>query len=638
MKKYVGILLCLMLLLGSLSVFADSAPAEASYTPGTYSAEVNAMHGPLEVEVTFSEDAILDINVVNHVETPGVGDAAVDKIPQAIVDNQSLMVDAVTGVTITSASIKMAVEDCVLQAGGDVDLLKETPLKPADEVSGENTADVVIVGGGGAGLSAAVAATKAGASVIMIEKTGFLGGNSIVAGGIYNAPDASLQDYHFEERSESLETLIQDAIAEEPVSDEHAELIETVKAEYDAYLESDKTLFDSTNWFALQTWNGGDKVADLDVVKILTGRSLEALQWMESMGMEFKPVISHGGGSLYPRTHSAVLPNGSGYIKAFVSQLADADNYTEYMNTTAVGLVMDGDRVVGVEAVDKDGNALTFTANNGVILATGGFAGNVELRQEYCEGEKWPDLGAGVPTSNMPGVTGDGIFFARDAGAELVNMDQIQLLPYCNPTTGATYDIISSAGAIFINKEGERFVREDGRRDVMSKAIIAQTDGLMYMVSSGQGRDPADIYALGGQTLQYYLDHNYGGYVWGDTVEELAEKLDVPAEALQATLDAYNEHAANNVEDEFGRVSYSGTLEAPYFAMPRKPAVHHTMGGVSIDELTHALKADGTPVPGLYCAGEITGVIHGANRLGGNAIVDFVVFGQIAGEQAAKGE
>ncbi|HHU12384.1 MAG TPA: FAD-dependent oxidoreductase, partial [Clostridiaceae bacterium] len=559
MKKYVGILLCLMLLLGSLSVFADSAPAEASYTPGTYSAEVNAMHGPLEVEVTFSEDAILDINVLNHVETPGVGDAAVDKIPQAIVDNQSLMVDAVTGVTITSASIKMAVEDCVLQAGGDVDLLKETPLKPADEVSGENTADVVIVGGGGAGLSAAVAATKAGASVIMIEKTGFLGGNSIVAGGIYNAPDASLQDYHFEERSESLETLIQDAIAEEPVSDEHAELIETVKAEYDAYLESDKTLFDSTNWFALQTWNGGDKVAELDIVKIMAGRSLEALQWMESMGMEFKPVISHGGGSLYPRTHSAVLPNGSGYIKAFVSQLADADNYTEYMNTTAVGLVMDGDRVVGVEAVDKDGNALTFTANNGVILATGGFAGNVELRQEYCEGEKWPDLGAGVPTSNMPGVTGDGIFFARDAGAELVNMDQIQLLPYCNPTTGATYDIISSAGAIFVNKEGERFVREDGRRDVMSKAIIAQTDGLMYMVSSSQGRDAADIYALGGQTLQYYLDNNYGGYVWGDTVEELAEKLDLPADVLQATLDTYNENAANNVEDEFGRVSYSGT-------------------------------------------------------------------------------
>ena len=638
MKKYVGILLCLMLLLGSLSVFADSAPAEASYTPGTYSAEVNAMHGPLEVEVTFSEDAILDINVVNHVETPGVGDAAVDKIPQAIVDNQSLMVDAVTGVTITSASIKMAVEDCVLQAGGDVDLLKETPLKPADEVSGENTADVVIVGGGGAGLSAAVAATKAGASVIMIEKTGFLGGNSIVAGGIYNAPDASLQDYHFEERSESLETLIQDAIAEEPVSDEHAELIETVKAEYDAYLESDKTLFDSTNWFALQTWNGGDKVAELDIVKIMAGRSLEALQWMESMGMEFTPAIHHGGGSLYPRTHSAVLPNGSGYIKAFVSQLADADNYTEYMNTTAVGLVMDGDRVVGVEAVDKDGNALTFTANNGVILATGGFAGNVELRQEYCEGEKWPDLGAGVPTSNMPGVTGDGIFFARDAGAELVNMDQIQLLPYCNPTTGATYDIISSAGAIFVNKEGERFVREDGRRDVMSKAIIAQTDGLMYMVSSSQGRDAADISALGGQPLQYYLDNNYGGYVWGDTVEELAEKLDLPADVLQATLDTYNENAANNVEDEFGRVSYSGTLEAPYFAMPRKPAVHHTMGGVSIDELTHALKADGTPVPGLYCAGEITGVVHGANRLGGNAIVDFVVFGQIAGEQAAKGE
>ena len=639
MKRIISFALCAMLILSSFVIFAETTSStEPVYVPGTYTAEVNAMHGPMKVEVTFSQDAITDIKVLSHMETPGVGDTAVEQIPAAILENQSLMVDAVTGVTITSASIKNAVADCVKQAGGDVDALKKAPLTEKAEPTTGASADVVIVGGGGAGLAAAVAATGKGASVILIEKTGFLGGNSIVAGGIYNAPDPSKQDYHFEKRSDSLETLIQDALAETPVSEEHKALIETVNAEYEAYLQSDKTLFDSPNWFALQTWNGGDKVAVLNMVKVLTGHAFEALQWMEGMGMEFKPEISHGGGSLYPRTHSAVLPNGSGYIKAFVDNLDGKENYAQYMNTTATGLVMDGDRVVGVETIDKDGNSATFSAKNGVILATGGFAGNVALRQEYCEGEKWPDLGPGVPTSNMPGVTGDGIFFARDAGAELVNMDQIQLLPYCNPQTGATYDIVSTSNAVFINKEGQRFVREDGRRDDMSKAIIAQTDGLMYMVSSGKGLDPKTKLALGGQSLQYYLDTNYGGYVWGDTVDDLAEKLDVPAEALKESIEKYNESATNNVEDEFGRVSYSGALEAPFFAMPRKPAVHHTMGGVRIDELTHALKADGTPVPGLYCAGEITGVLHGGNRLGGNAIVDFLVFGRIAGERAAKGE
>ncbi len=639
MKRIISFALCAMLILSSFVIFAETTSStEPVYVPGTYTAEVNAMHGPMKVEVTFSQNAITDIKVLSHMETPGVGDPAVEQIPLAILENQSLMVDAVTGVTITSASIKNAVADCVKQAGGDVDALKKAPLTEKAEPTTGASADVVIVGGGGAGLAAAVAATKEGASVILIEKTGFLGGNSIVAGGIYNAPDPSKQDYHFEKRSDSLETLIQDALAETPVSEEHKALIETVNAEYEAYLQSDKTLFDSPNWFALQTWNGGDKVAVLNMVKVLTGHAFEALQWMEGMGMEFKPEISHGGGSLYPRTHSAVLPNGSGYIKAFVDNLDGKENYAQYMNTTATGLVMDGDRVVGVETIDKDGNSATFSAKNGVILATGGFAGNVALRQEYCEGEKWPDLGPGVPTSNMPGVTGDGIFFARDAGAELVNMDQIQLLPYCNPQTGATYDIVSTSNAVFINKEGQRFVREDGRRDDMSKAIIAQTDGLMYMVSSGKGLDPKTKLALGGQSLQYYLDTNYGGYVWGDTVDDLAEKLDVPAEALKESIEKYNESATNNVEDEFGRVSYSGALEAPFFAMPRKPAVHHTMGGVRIDELTHALKADGTPVPGLYCAGEITGVLHGGNRLGGNAIVDFLVFGRIAGERAAKGE
>ncbi len=651
-KKLLAIVLALALALPGLSGCAkttDQPVAEKTEEPaaetvsmkdGTYTSTVNAMHGPLTVEVKISNNEISDVKVTEHMETPGVGEIAVNQIPASIVEKQSLAVDVVTGVTISSAAIKIAVENCLKEAGADIDAFKVASEKPAPTTI-EETADVIIVGGGGAGLAAAVEATNEGATVIVIEKTGFVGGNSIVAGGIYNAPDPSLQDYALDERSESLESLIIDATSEVAVSDEHQALMDDVKKEYEEYLKTDKTLFGSVKWFALQTWNGGDKVGDLDMVKVLTYNSLDGLKWLESMGAEFEQSISHGGGSLYPRTHTAVLPNGTAYIKAFTDKLEGNDNYKLILNCTGKSLITDGDKVVGVTAEDKDGNMYTFKANNGVILATGGFAGNVELRQEYCEGEKWPDLGSDVPTSNMPGVTGDGIFMAREVGAELVNMDQIQLLPYCNPQNGATYDIVKGSGsAIFINQEGERFVREDGRRDEMSKGIIAQTDGVMYMLQSADGiPDPETKTALGGQLLSYYLENNHAGYVSGDTLEELAEKIGVPADNLVKTVEEYNGYVESDKADPFGRVSYSGKLEnGPYYAYPRKPAVHHTMGGVNIDENTKALRADGTPIEGLYCAGEIAGNIHGANRLGGNAIVDFVVFGQIAGSNAAKGE
>ena len=620
----------------ALSLGSFAAAEGAAMTPGTYTQTVNAMHGPMTVEVTVSADKIESVQVTDHVETPGVGDQAIKDIPERIVAQQSLAVDAVTGVTISSRAIVSAVEKCLQEAGADVDAFKAAPEQtPAEAI--EATADVVIVGGGGAGLAAAVAATDAGASVILIEKSGFLGGNSIVAGGIYNAPDPSKQD-HATNVSGDLGSLVEAAIAEEPVSDAHKELMDTVRAEYEAFRQTDKAIYDSPNWFALQTWNGGDKVAELDLVKELTSNALSSLKWLESMGMEFKPQISHGGGSLYPRTHSAVKPNGVGYIDAFTETLAGRDGYTQMMETTGKSLIMDGDKVVGVVAEGKDGNAVTLHANKGVILATGGFAGNVELRQKYCEGEKWPDLSAKVPTSNMPAVTGDGIFMAEAAGAQLVNMDQIQLLPYCNPQTGATYDIIS--GEIFVNKEGKRFVREDGRRDEMSKGIIAQTDGIMYMVfSADSAPDPDTTLSLGGKSLSYYLENNISNYVKADSLAELAEKLGMPADALEQTVSDYNGYVDAGVADPFGRVSYSGKIEnGPFYAYPRKPAVHHTMGGVRIDGETHALNAEGAPIPGLYCAGEITGNIHGGNRLGGNAIVDFCVFGQIAGTNAAAGK
>ena len=575
--------------------------AEANrYTPGTYEAAAFGQNGDVTVDVTFSEDKIEAIEVKEgHIETPGVGDIAIETIPGRILDAQSLAIDTVTGVTMTSRAIITAVGDCVEQAGGSRDALMIAPEKTPVQDE-EMTADVIIVGGGGAGLAAAVSASDEGASVILIEKTGFLGGNSIVSGGIYNAPDPELQ---------------------EPLGIE-----------------------DSVDFYIQQTWEGGDKVANLDLVTVLCSNALDGLHWLESMGMEFDGTITQGVGSLYRRTHTAVMPNGTGYIKTFEDNLSAKDNVTIIMETAGKSLITDDNgAVVGVIAEAKDGHKVTLHASKGVVLATGGFAGNVEMRVKYCQGEKWPNLGEGLITSNMPAITGDGIIMAQEAGADLVDMDQIQLLQVCNPWTGVTSDVITGGvdACIYVNQEGNRFVREDGRRDVISAAILAQTGGRMYTIHNYTVVDDPDTYrCLGGRTVSSLIEEGRYGFVKADTLEELAEKINVPYENLKASLDTYNEHVKNGDSvDELGRELLTTALEGgPWYAYPRAPAAHHTMGGVKINTDAHVIGTSGDLIPGLYAAGEVTGGIHGGNRLGGNAIVDFTVFGRIAGLSVVEGK
>lgn len=638
-KRFLRPVVCLVLVLSLMTTGLVQASGTATaLTPGTYTVETIGYAGPMTIEVTLDATSIVDVRVLSHMDTPGIGCIAVEQTPAAIVEHQSLAVDVVSGVTLTSMAIIFAVTSAITEAGGNPAQWR-TPVERAPDPDKELTADIVIVGGGGAGLAAAVAATNEGASVILIEKMGFLGGNSIVVGGIYNSNNPDLQDFNFQDtRSDAIDGLILEALEEDPISPEHAELIEIVRAEFEEYLESDRTLFDSHNWFALQMWRGGDQVADLGKVRIMTENALPSMRWLESMGMEFQDVITIGAGSLYARTHRAVLPNGIGFINAFTDTLETAANYTLLMDTRATSLIMDGDTVVGVNAVGRDGNQVTLNANNGVILATGGFAGNVELRQYFGEGVLWPYLGPTLADSNMPGVTGDGLFMAEAVGAALVNMYHIQLLHVCNPYTGATYDIIPGA-QIFVNQEGLRFVREDGRRDDMSQAILDQTGGRMFQIGSSDAiGDPETWTALGGQTLAFYLSIGHSGYTVADTLEELAEKMGIPPAALVQTVEEYNRYVESGTTDSFGRATFAPQmLIGPWYAFPRAPAVHHTMGGVLVDHETRVLREDGSAIEGLFAAGEITGVVHGSNRLGGNAIVDFVVFGRIAGEVAAQG-
>ena len=638
--------ICLLLALTLALCLVAAGLAEQNYTPGTYTKEVPGMHGPLTVEVTVSEHEITSAAVTSMMETPGMGDLACASITKQVQENQSLDVDLLSGATVTSRIVLSAVTSCLQEAGADIDQLKKARERDYG-IQSEYTADVVVVGAGGAGLSATATALSEGASVILIESTDILGGNSLVVGGFMNAPIPELQDHAFAERSPSIDSLIEAALAEEPVSEEHKALQDAVRKEFEEYKASDKTLFDSANWFALQTWNGGDKLGTLSIVKKLAGAAYDDMQWLIGNGMEFVDHVTMGGGALYYRSRYAVLPNGLGYITAIrnaVDQNA-GDRLTLLTSTRGTELITEDGRVTGVKAThDRTGSEIVLHANKGVILATGGFAGNVELRQKFCEGEKWPDLGPNVRTTNVSGVRGDGIFMAEAVGANLVNMDQIQLLPYCNPQTGIVNDTLGgyNGSSIMLNKEGRRFVREDGRRDEMSKAIIAQTDGIMYMFSNAETfsvTDLRDCKTMGGQPVSYFLDNHLNGIVIGETIEEMAEQLGFPAENLRETLASYNEHVKSNTPDEFGRVTFVTTLEkGPYIAYPRKPAVHHTMGGVQIDAETHALRADGTVIPGLYCAGEITGVIHGTNRIGGNAIVDYLTFGREAGRNAAQGK
>lgn len=564
-------------------------------TTGTYEATAPGYGGDIKVSVDMSDDGrINDIKILEDNETIGVGKVALDKVKGRIVSGQSTNVEAVTGATASSKGLMLATSKALEEAGVADDFKEE--YKEKREYPSEIDTDIVIVGGGGAGLTAAVEATQAGSSVVVVEKNGFVGGNTILSGGIYNSPDPELQEPEGIEDSEEL--------------------------------------------FYEQTYEAGDEVANPELVKVLTSQADDGLDWLESLGMEFGDKIGQGAGSLHPRTHFSVKPNGTGFIDAFMENLDESGNAQILTETTAEHIIMEDGKGAGIKAKNFDGSDLTINAKQGVIVTTGGFAKNPEMVVEYKNAEKWPNLDEKTISTNLDSLTGDGITMGEEVGADLVDMDQMQFLYLGIPGKGQITGLLKSGAEndIIINKDGKRFVREDGRRDVISKVIFEQPDQIMYMIHSSDYFDyDKDAVTLENESMKEILETGKYGWVKADTLEELSKKLDVPYENLQQTVDHYNQLVEEGAtEDEFGRELFTNKIEkGPWVAVPRTPALHHTMGGLKIDEGAHVLDKDGNPIPGLFAAGEVTGGIHGANRVGGNAVVDLVVFGRIAGQNAA---
>lgn len=563
-------------------------------TTGTYEAAAPGYGGDIKVAVEMGEEGLIkDIKILEDNETMGVGKVALDTVKGRILSGQSTNVDAVTGATASSKGLMLATSKALEEAGVADDYKEE--YKEKREYPSEIDTDIVIVGGGGAGLTAAVEATQAGSSVVVVEKNGFVGGNTILCGGIYNAPDPELQ---------------------EPAGIE-----------------------DSEDLFYTQTYEAGDKVANPDLVKVLTSQADDGLEWLKSIGMEFRDDIGQGAGSLHPRTHTAVKPNGTGFIDAFMENLDESGNAQILTETTAEQILMEDGKAAGIKAKNFDGSDLTINAKQGVVVTTGGFAKNPEMVVEYKNEEKWPNLDEKTISTNLDSLTGDGITMGEEVGADLVDMDQMQFLYLGIPDRGPITGVLDlqAEKVLFVNNEGERFVREDGRRDVISKAIFDQPDGTYWMVHSSDVLDFDTAKTVEQENFKKVVEEGKYGWVQADTLEELAEKMDVPYENLKKSFDDYNKSFDDKVEeDEFGRTLFTYPMkEDPFAAVPRTPALHHTMGGLKIDEGAHVLDKDGNPIPGLFAAEEVTGGIHGANRVGGNAVVDLVVFGRIAGQNAA---
>ena len=598
---------------------------------GTFEGKAYGNNGWLTVEVTIKDNKITDIKTPGQRETKYLGDTAIREIGKDVLQYQTLNVDNVAGATVTSTALKTAIAQAIEKAGGDIAAFQKPVPEKIKKVVGitKGSADLIIVGAGGAGLSAAVTAKDLGVkNVLVLEKMPVIGGNTLRCASAFNAADPDRQKAL--PMTETLKEAVVKAISEKPVSEEHAKLMADVKAKYEAYLKSgSKTLFDCPEWHALQTYNGGDKVGQIPLIRQYSNNVLDTLHWMQSKGSPVMDRVSQGAGALWQRTHQLDAPAGLGLIDPlYQSAVKQGVNFKLGMRVQDL-ILNDKGRVIGVTATDKVGNKYEFTSKDGVILATGGYSQNKEMRQKSA-----PHLTPEMVSTNQPGATGDGIVIATRHGADTTGMNYVQVYPLATPGTGALQGRARKMSGlddvIDVNKNGERFVKEDARRDEFVAAIKKQPGGVVYDIN-----DSSIVKLLNSFNEDVETLVSIGRIYKADSLADLAKQLGMPADKLEATVAEFNKMVEAKNDPKFGRKLFDRPIvKPPFYATPRAPSIHHTMGGLQISTNAQVLDKKGKPIPGLYAAGEVTGGIHGSNRLGGNATADVLTFGRIAAKSA----
>ena len=630
MKKRIAALVLAAAMVFSLAACggkSESTAASSSSSAGVsgeFTGTANGM-GEVTVTVTLTDGVITDCVVEGPDETEGIGSVVVANAPEEVVSANKGSIDVVSGATITSNAVNEALAAALTAAGLDAaDFVGNASEETAEDTTVE--ADIVVVGAGGAGMTAAISAAKEGKSVVIVESQSMVGGNSVRATGGLNATHTPAQDENeFNEAAGVEKTL---ATAAESYADNETitALAATVAEQWAEYQANPVGYFDSVELMELDTMIGGKGVNNPELVEVLCSNSADAIEWLASIGIDMPSVSSFGGASV-KRIHRPLNDEGKvvsvgSYMIPLLEKNCEEAGVEILFNTTANEILTDDNgAAVGIVATGKSGETVTVNAK-AVVLATGGFGANLEKVVEYK-----PDL-AGFMTTNAAGAQGQGIDMAVAIGAGTVDMDQIQIHPTVEANTAALItEGLRGDGAILVNAEGNRFTDEVGTRDVVSAAEIAQTGSYSWLIIDQAMVDASSV-------IQGYIKNGYT--VTGETYEELAEAMGVDAAAFAATMEKWNACVEAGKDEEFGRTSFANPLNtAPYYAIKVTAGVHHTMGGLTINANTEVLAEDGSVIPGLYAAGEVTGGVHGANRLGGNAVADFTVFGRIAGQQAS---
>lgn len=440
-------------------------------------------------------------------------------------------------------------------------------------------ADIVVIGAGGAGMAAAVQAHDDGVKkVVVLEKMPMVGGNTIRATGGINAAETPQQ----------------------------AKL----------------GIKDSIEQMYKDTMKGGHNLNNPELVKVLCNNAKDAVQWLIKLGGNFNDV-GFMGGATNKRCHR---PTGGAAVGPEVVKTlynaVEARKIDLRTDSQVVDLIVKNGAVAGVKVKGEDGKVYDINAK-AVVNAAGGFAGNNAMVSKIIPRLK------GFATTNHPGATGDGLLLSEKVKAAFVDMDQIQTHPTVVETTGVMVtEAVRGNGAVLINKEGKRFFDELNTRDAVSAAILKQTTGHAYMFFDDDVRKSL-------KAIEGYIKMP-GMVIQGKDLDEVAKNMGVPAANLKATMAQYAKDQAAGKDSCCGRTKMERPLnKAPYYAILVTPAVHHTMGGVKINTKAQVIDVNGKVIPGYFAAGEVTGGVHGGNRLGGNAQADIIVFGRIAGDSAA---